>query len=234
MTKGVPLTAPSKWAVRAMTLIILGTAGFLFAGYDSLPDLLPVHFKPGGVPDGWQFRNPWRVLLPVFVELALALVLGAVGALLLSRPHGDQDPDAPDVRAAGAAAEAVFLIALIWVAFQGYAAWMLNWIWIHGRPGPGLLYDYIELTGAVLTMIVALRANIRLGTPTPRPFVAAHWRYGQLYKNPDDPALFVPTRDGRRWTLNFGRPVAAALLGLILAVGIVGPTVILAAFLRTR
>jgi uncharacterized membrane protein len=55
---------------------------------------------------------------------------------------------------------------------------------------------------------------------------------GQLYKNPDDPALFVPTRDGRRWTLNFGRPVAAALLGVVLAIGIVGPTAILGLLLR--
>ena len=232
--KGVPPTGLSKWAVRLMTLVILGTAGFLLSGYDSLPDLLPVHFKPSGAPDGWQYRTPTRVLLPVFVELALAMILGAVGALLLSRPHGDHDPDAADVRAAGTAAEAVFLIALIWVAFQAYAAWSLNWIWVHGRSGLGLVYDYVELTGAVLTVAVAIRANLRLGTPAARPFVAAHWRFGQLYKNPEDPALFVPTRDGRRWTLNFGRPVAAALLGLILAVGIVGPTVILAAFLRTR
>jgi uncharacterized membrane protein len=47
-----------------------------------------------------------------------------------------------------------------------------------------------------------------------------------------DPALFVPTRDGRRWTLNFGRPVAAALIGIILAVGIIGPAVILGLLLR--
>jgi uncharacterized membrane protein len=63
--------------------------------------------------------------------------------------------------------------------------------------------------------------------------VAGHWRFGQLYKNPEDPALFVPTRDGARWTLNFGRPVAAALLGAILMVGIVGPTIILGVALRS-
>ena len=72
-----------------------------------------------------------------------------------------------------------------------------------------------------------MRAHGSSARPAPRPYVAAHWRFGQLYKNPDDPALFVPTRDGSRWTLNFGRPVAAALLGLILVIGIVGPTVIL-------
>lgn len=231
---GVRPTRLMRVAVRVMTLIILGTAAYLMARYPSLPWLLPVHFKSNGVPNGWQYRTPLRVLLPVLVELALAVTLGGVGALLLSRPHGEKDPDAPDVRAAAAASEAVILIALIWVTFQAYAAWALVSMWTSDRDGLGFLYTYLELTGVVLTAIVAVRAHIRLGKPEPRPFVAEHWRYGQLYKNAADPALFVPTRDGRRWTLNFGRPVSAALLGIILAVGIFGPTLILAAFLRTR
>ena len=86
--------------------------------------------------------------------------------------------------------------------------------------------------GGVASLIIAVRAQRRLGRPEPRPFVASHWRLGQLYKNAADPALFVPTRDGRRWTLHFGRPVAGALLGLILAAGVLGPTVLLALALR--
>ena len=228
----VRTTFVTRNAVRAMTLVILGSAGFLMARYASLPWLLPVHFKANGVPNGWQFRTPVRVLLPVFVQLALALALGSIGALLLSRPRADHEPDAPDVRAAAVAAEAVILIALIWVAFQAYAAWALVSMWTVERGGLGVSYQYLEITGAVLTGVVAVRAHVRLGHPMPRPFVPEHWRFGQLYKNAADPALFVPTRDGRRWTLNFGRPVAAALLGLILVLGIVGPTVILAILLR--
>jgi uncharacterized membrane protein len=50
--------------------------------------------------------------------------------------------------------------------------------------------------------------------------------------NAADPALFVPTRNGARWTLNFGRPVTAALMAVILTVGIVGPAIILGLLLR--
>jgi uncharacterized membrane protein len=53
-----------------------------------------------------------------------------------------------------------------------------------------------------------------------------------LYKNREDPALFVPTRNGSRWTLNFGRPLAAALMGTILVLGIVLPVVIVGLLLR--
>jgi Family of unknown function (DUF5808) len=171
--------------------------------------------------------------MPVFVQLALAFTLGAIGVLLLSRRHGVHDEDAPDVRAAAVAAEAVLLITLIWVAFQGYAAWALLRMWKAERGGLGPWYAYVEMAGVVATAAVAIRAQRRLGRPEPRPFVAEHWRFGQLYKNAADPALFVPTRNGRRWTLNFGRPIAAALLGLILILGVIGPTVILALLLRS-
>jgi hypothetical protein len=130
------------------------------------------------------------------------------------------------------AAEAVVLITLIWVAFQGYAAWALVHMWTAERAGLGRGYYYLEAIGGVVTIAAAIRAHRRLGRPTPRPFVAEHWCLGQLYKNPSDPALFVPTRDGRHWTLNFGRPVAAALLGLILLLGVVGPTVLLGLMFR--
>jgi uncharacterized membrane protein len=229
LVRPTPLT---RVALVAGAATIAWSVAFLLVRYPRLPWLLPVHFKSNGYPNGWQYKTYLRVLTPVFVQVALALVLGAVGTLLLSRSHGEHDADEPDVKAAAAAAEAVALLALIWVVFQGYAAVALAMMWERERAGLGPWYSYLELTGFVLSIVVSIRANARLGRPLPRPFVPEHWRFGQLYKNPNDPALFVPTRHGNRWTLNFGRPVAAALMGLILAVGIVGPVVILGLLLR--
>jgi uncharacterized membrane protein len=219
-------------AVAASVVMIVFSAAFLLARYRSLPSLLPVHFKPNGYPNGWQYKTYWRVLLPVFVQLVLASTLGTVGVLLLSRSHGVHDEDAPDVKAASTAAEAVALLTLIWVAFQAYAAVTLASMWQRERAGLGAWYIYLEVAGLLLTIGVSIRAHRNLGRPEPRAFVPEHWRYGQLYKNPDDPALFVPTRNGARWTLNFGRPVAAALMGVILTVGVIAPAVILGLLLR--
>ena len=224
-------TRLTQIAIAVSLTLIVFSATFLLIRYASLPSLLVVRFRPDGFPIGWQYRQYPRVLIPVFVQLALALTLGAIGSLLLSRPHGRHDEEAPDVKAAAAAAEAVALLTLIWVGFQAYAALALARMWQRERAGLSCT-AYVEAAGVVMTMIVSIRAHLRLGHPVPRPFVAEHWRYGQLYKNSDDPALFVPTRDGRRWTLNFGRPVAAALLGVILLVGVVAPTTILALLLR--
>ena len=229
LVRPTPIT---RAAVVAVLAIIAWSTAFLFARYPRLPWLLPVHFKPDGFPNGWQFKTHLRVLLPVLVQSALGLIFGAIGTLLLSRSHGDHDADEPDVKAAAAAAEAVALLALIWVAFQAYGAVALTIMWQRERAGLGDWYYYLELSGVLLTIIVSIRAQRRLGRPTPRPFVSEHWRYGQLYKNSKDPALFVPTRHGNRWTLNFGRPVAAALMGVILVLGIVGPAVILGLLLR--
>jgi uncharacterized membrane protein len=222
----------SRYVVRATVLILLGTAVFLVLRYPALPDLLPVHFKRGGVPDGWQYRTLGRVLMPAMVQVALALCLGAIAALLLSRSTEGHSPDAPDVKAASAAAETVLIIALIWVSFQAYTAIALVQMWTTSRGRLGPLYTALELVGLLLTGVVAVRGHARVGRPEARPYVPEHWRLGQLYKNASDPALFVPTRDGSRWTLNFGRPVAAALLGVVLTVGVVGPTLILILALR--
>ncbi len=77
--------------------------------------------------------------MPVFVQLTLAVTFGAVGALVLSRGRGSQDVEAPEVKAASIAAAAVTLIALIWVAFQGYAAVALATMWRTERAGLGAL-----------------------------------------------------------------------------------------------
>jgi uncharacterized membrane protein len=220
-------------AAAIATVAVIGlTIGFLIARYPELPDLLPVRFTRRGVPNGWQFKTIPRVLMPAFVQAALALTLGAIGTLVLSRSHGTHDNEATDVKAASIAAECVALMTLIWVAFQAYAAVALVLMWSRGRGGLGRWYTYAEALGILMTIAVALRARIRVGRPAHRPFIAEHWRFGQLYNNAADPALFVPTRHGGYWTLNFGRPVAVALMAVILAIGIVGPAVILGLLLR--
>jgi uncharacterized membrane protein len=229
MVAATPLT---RAAMRVMVAATLASALFLALRYADLPWLLPVHFKNNGMPNGWQYKTLARVLMPVFVQLALGMSLGTIGALLLTRPAGTIDPDSADARAAAVAAEAVTVIAAIWVTFQGYAAFALVNMWTRERAGLGSAYLYFELLGVVLTGVVAARAHARLGRPQPKPYVPEQWVFGQLYRNAADPALFVPTRDGSRWTLNFGRPVAATLLGIIIAIGVLAPTVILAVALR--
>lgn len=170
--------------------------------------------------------------MPVLVQIGLLGSLGAVCGLLLFRSDADMAAHMPDARAARIAAEAVMLMAAIWVGFQAYAAFALVQLWIHGFAALGMGYTAGEVTCLAMTVGIGVRAHVRLGRPGPFPYVAAHWRLRELYCNGDDPALFVPTRDGVRWTLNFGRPAAVTLLAGILAAGILVPSLILLLALR--
>jgi len=247
----VRMLAPTRltWvAITAALATISFTAAFLLARYPSLPFILPVHFNRVDRANGWQFKTYARVFIPVVVQMALALTLGAIGILLMSRSRltrhdlavddvrapGEEErrPASAEEIAASIAAEAVALFGFIWVMFQSYAGLALVGMWERGRGGLGNWYTVATTTGIALSVIVAARARRRLGRPVPRQFVAEYWRWGHLYRNPGDPALFVPTRDGSGWTLNFGRPAAAALMAFILLVGIVGPTVLFSLMLR--
>jgi len=226
-------TKPTRTGAVLMLAILSGTVAFLVGRYPALPDLLPVHFNARGVANGWQFKSMSRVLMPVFVEMALLLSLGGIAVLLLWRRESPPSDHEPDVRAARTSAEAIVLIAAIWVAFQGYAAIALATVWTTNRPTLGPAYVWLEGCGMLLTVAVGGQAMWRIGKPVPLPYVPEHWRLGQLYCNPEHPALFVPTRDGSRWTLNFGRPAAAILLAGIILAGVFVPAAILVLALRS-
>lgn len=226
----LPITPLARISILIAWVVMLLTTTYLTWEYRALPSLLAVHFGWNGAPNGWQFKTIGRVFSPVFVQAALFTVLSGIAALLLWR-ESDEKNDTPDARAAATAAEAVWMMATIWIACQGYAAFALVTLW--KTTVPRLIgYRAIEVLGGALTIAIAVRAQRRLARPEPLPYVAEHWRLGQLYCNPAHPALFVPTRDGRRWTLNFGRPAAALLLGAVLAAGIILPVALLVLALR--
>lgn len=225
-------SAPTRYAATLSVVAIAATAAYLFWRYPGLPDILPVHFRANGRPNGWQFRTIPRVFVPVFVQLGIFFAGAAIGMLLLSRKDAPTATELPDARAAVTATEAVILMSAIWVIVQTYTAFALVRLWSGVGSTLGRGYTALEIAAVFATVIVGVRAQKRLSRPEPLPYVPTHWRLGQLYCNAEDPALFVPTRDGRRWTLNFGRPAAVILLAGILIVGVVAPTVMLALTLR--
>lgn len=53
------------------------------------------------------------------------------------------------------------------------------------------------------------------------------WKWGLLYMNPDDSRLWVEKRFGFGWTLNFARPMARVVMGLLVLLALIPLAILL-------
>jgi uncharacterized membrane protein len=212
---------------------ITGTAAYLLARYPQLPPTLPVEFR-GGLPYYFIKKSYLTVLMPVWTQLLLALVFGAVAAILLWRSHhqttAEQAADADRMRHA---AEAIALLGFVWITFQAATAVGLTRLWTLYYGGMGALYERGFWVALALSIAIGVRAARKIGRSANRLSGDGDvWRLRALYVNPADPALFVPARGGRGFTIYFGRPVAIALVLALLLVGLGAPIILARALLR--
>jgi uncharacterized membrane protein len=212
---------------------ISATTGYILGRAPALPPVLPVHFDNEGIADRFVRASYPIALVPVWIQLTLAIVFGAIAAVLLYRTQlrrtADEDKVSRQERERMlATAEAISLLAAIWVTFQGLLAVRLIIMWQNMCCGLGGIYYQALVVSVVVSAIVGIRAAVYLQYPKPvmRETSETHWRFRGIYFNPSDPALFVPLRSGIGWTINFGRPQALVFLGLFLFVSIFAPLVI--------
>jgi uncharacterized membrane protein len=212
---------------------IAGTAGFLIGRYPLFRPYLPVEFSAEQLPSRWVAKTYTLVLMPVWVQLVLALVFGAIAIILLWRAVPPADPGEARLAAEDAermliTAEAVVLLSAIWITFQALGAVELDRLWERGWGGYRPFYVQALVTAIVLSGVVGVRAMASVGRPARRtePGPASCWRFRHLYFNPNDPALFVPARQGVGWTVNFGQARAIGMMLLVLSIGVGGPFLI--------
>lgn len=212
---------------------ISGTTGYILGRATSLPPLLPVHFDDQGIADRFVRASYTIILVPVWIQLTLAIVFGAIAGVLLYRSQKTRTAVENEVSRQERermliTAEAISLLAAIWVSFQGLLAIRLIMMWQMMCCGLGAIYYQSLVVCIVLSAIIGIRAavNLQYSKPVVRQTEAVHWRLPGVYFNPQDPALFVPLRTGVGWTINFGRPQAIVFLGLFLFFSIWAPVFI--------
>lgn len=229
------------WALTLAS--VTGTAGFLLGRYDLLPNGLAVQWTDDR-PEIFMHKTVGAVFMPLWTQLILAAVIGSVAMLLLYRAQPDASTPAGANGETGEhgledrirmlhGAEAISLLGLIWIAFQAVTAWSVTELWLNLGGGMGWAYNVGLVTSIVLSIVVGGRAALKIGRPKAR-HTEDHrmWRLKALYFNPADPALFVPARYGYGLTLNFGRPIAIAIMLGILMAGLGGPFLLARAVLR--
>ena len=212
---------------------ISGTAGYILGRAPSIPGLLPVHFDDQAIADRFVRASYAIILVPVWIQLTLAIVFGAIAGVLLYRTQKTRSAVENQVNRQERermliTAEAISLLAAIWVTFQGLLAVRLIMMWQLMCCGLGDIYYQMLVVCIVLSGVVGVRAAVYLEypKPVPRKTEDVYWRFAGVYINRQDPALFVPRRSGPGWTVNFGRPQAILFLALVLFVSVWAPIVI--------
>ena len=217
---------------------ISGTTGYILGRAPTLPAILPIHFDDHGIADKFVPASYSIVLVPVWVQLTLALVFGAIAGVFLYRTQHVRSAVESDVARQERermlmTSEAISLLAAIWVAFQGLLAVRLFIMWQQMCCGLGAVYYQSLVVAIVMSAIIGIRAAVYVRYPTPavREADTAHWWLRGIYVNRHNPALFVPLPNGTGWTLNFGRPQALVFLGVFLVLSIWAPVLIMGVLL---
>lgn len=220
-----PAHLPGGWLGQAGPFAILfATALWLRAHWSAIPERFPVHWDLYGNANGWATRSTRGVYGPLIAAAALLAMLTAMahGILTRSRRVGADAESAHGGdfmnRMLGALLIIEYGMALLFAFVGGLP--------VIGQPGMALTFGVVTLFMAALFVVVARLSRARMDGATPAVAVVgdgtpdAYWKWGVIYFNPSDAALFVEKRFGVGYTLNFGRPVAWVILVSLLAVPI--------------
>ncbi len=220
-----PERYPWAWAVPPVVL----TAATVIVGavaYPGIPARIPTHFGADGRPDHYAARSLNAVFGPVLAQvLTTALLLAVAWLVVRSAARLDaEDPQASRRHRMFVSAIARGLLALtvgldLTFLFVSLSAWDL----LPYGNAVAALATLPSMAGVVALIAVVVRtgqggARLPLGGGPAMSAAVINrdddrlYRWGLIYFNADDPALFVPKRFGVGWTVNMARPIAWVLL----------------------
>lgn len=223
-------------------VLLAGAAAWLRTHWDSIPPRFPIHWGIEGQPNGWAERGTLAVYGPLLLGALLIVLLAVVGHVQLraARPiHPGAPAHYTEVRYRRGifrvmlAAEHLLALTFGWAALLPLLVPASTSANARGGPPPGLAAVLVLPLLFAIGSILYLRRLRPLHAPHPAgpagPTSAGlhgredqnRWRGGVFYVNPDDPSLWVPKRLGIGYTLNFARPTAWLVMGLLLAAPLV-------------
>jgi uncharacterized membrane protein len=212
-------------------VIILATVLIGLLLYDSMPDRIVQKYDFQGNAVQTAPKSVGLIFFAPAVQAAMAVIFAFVYWMLLRTPPV-LDPDNPE---ATSRQNAVFRYR--WSAYIMFGGMIMLLVFLVMQLGftqvAGLdiqLWTPVIGAGALIIGAVALGvttgqsgSRVKAGKKAEGRVVRRdddrYWKWGVIYVNKDDPALFVEKRFGIGFTINFGRPAAALIIvGLILLV----------------
>ncbi|MCU6712469.1 DUF5808 domain-containing protein [Paenibacillus sp. J5C_2022] len=231
------LTVSYLWFIPHFLLIVsFVLIGLL--GYDQFPDRIPMkHDFEGNITRTVEKSYSavmWPAIIGSFVLLVFIFVNYSIGRskqiVESSDPDGSLRRNVKFRRYwSSFVVVNAFLMIAMFGSFQLYQ--LLDWD-IRVPSVLVLVVTGIIVVGSIVLSIVTGQGGSRIGggvgDADGKAAAAAgdqdqHWKLGQFYFNPKDPAIFVEKRFGVGWTMNFARP-----LGWLILIGIIAVPLLLA------
>ena len=72
---------------------ISGTTGYILGRAPTLPGVLPIHFDHNGIADRFVRVSYATALVPVWIQLTIAIVAGVIASVLLYRTNRRRSAD---------------------------------------------------------------------------------------------------------------------------------------------
>lgn len=193
---GASLPRWIRWTIPPVVLPLAAIA-WIAAHWDEIP---PRFGNP--LTD----RTPLHVFaFPIFAAGMAALMV----ALALCTWYGSQRPSASSPMQKIPVAMA-YLLSVVFTAI-GLTPVVQVPIWLIAALIPLL---------ALGTIVYVIRAQAQAGAP-PKDTPAECWTLGNIYRNPEDPSLWVPARVGYGYAFNMANPWARRILfGLFGGIGV--------------
>jgi len=197
----------SVWVSILPFLLLLGTALFLRAHWNSIPERFPIHWGVNGVPNGWAERNVRGVYgVLIFGGLLNCWLVITVLATWygVRRSHYRK----AIVQIALAAEFALSIVPSV-IALSPVL-----------KISPGTMIAAVLSTAVAVVAVaiwIAKRAQA-VASWSGDGTRQSDWVGGVWYFNRNDPSLAVPRRDGFGYTPNLARPVAWLLFLMPLAI----------------
>ena len=218
------------WVAAAPLVSLAALAVWVALRFTSLPARFPIHWGFHG-PDGWVHTSPMTISVIIAVQACLCLLMVGMAWGILNWSHRVTTVGLAAVNERGFRRRAATLLIACAYLMAGIA-----WLPVL-RPGSRILsISAVIFPVLILAFTFTLvregqggwrAASARAGNGDRTP--DACWKWGLVYVNPADPAVFVEKRFGIGYTLNFGNYRSWLVMVLLLA-----PAVIALTFLRAR
>ena len=186
---------------------------YVTARWDAVPERFPIHWDLAGRANGWGSRSIAGVFAPAMISAIVCLSMLALSRTV--RRTARVPPNHPAVRiSAFALLASSYLAAIICGGLT---------IALPLSPVSPTRVIAVIVVGSLLTMTaILLAARREIGRAAREgsgdPALDAGWKWGLIYNNPADPALWVPKRVGIGWTINRGHPQGWPML-IVVVVG---------------